>query len=154
MIGAGVQVRLDSRSDRVRVSPCYEGVDQAVGAAVLEISLVEATLEQVVPIVRELEEELRVFAGDRAGTVWIGLKDHSLFRAQQRLRSQRSPGVSGVFGNDEVRMGSRTPPTRQLDHLRTYSSQNTGRCACRAGDWYRTTSIASRYAAIRASGLR
>src|SRR5437868_5138019 len=63
MVGSSVEVRVDDLGDLFGAAVRDDRVDQPVGAAIDEIGLTEAEVEQALRVVAQAEVEPRVIAG-------------------------------------------------------------------------------------------
>src|SRR4051794_32039679 len=127
MVGAGVEMRLDPRRDRIDVAPRADRVDEPVVAPVGEVVVIETEPAQVVGVVGQPQVRRRVPPGDLAGSARVGRKDADLLRREQLAGAERLARPRRVLRRDEVGVCAVSSFGGQLEHLRTERREHARR---------------------------
>src|SRR4051812_1482623 len=118
VVGAGVEMRAHDLGDLLRAALRDDRVEQPVGAAVGEVVLREAEVEQVARVVAQAEVERRVLAGDGLRARPIVLDDARHLGRDQLVGAEPLAGRARVLDRHEVRVRAGGALAGEVEHLR------------------------------------
>ena len=122
---AGRAVFVDSRCNRCLIAPSDERVDQSITATIGDFIVGEAEALPVVRVVGQQEVIGEVGAGDRPGSICVGLQHHTLLSGDERIWPDRLSRKMSVLWCHEVGVDPCSPGRGQFEHLRAQRGECT-----------------------------
>ena len=104
--------------------PRRRSARQPVGAAVLEVALLEPEPEHVVPVVRSRQVEGAVLPRELPGPLLVVGEDHGLLGREQLPRAEPFARLRGVLRRHEVRVRAVGAVAGEVEHLRAERGQH------------------------------
>src|SRR5947207_9467627 len=105
---------VDTRADRIDITPRDDRVDERVAAAAGEIPVLPAETAQVIRVVVEIEIALHVATGRGTRHLRIAREHGGLLDREERVGTDLPPRHGRVFDGDEIRMRAKAPLRAEL----------------------------------------